>query len=136
LDEPNEELDKSVLPAVTAAASWMDTFKLPMREIKKKYTTSELVMMAWDSKQKAVNMNKMYKKPSSTSTVKQEYTGGGNTNGIRETSDAYEMPAAINAGVPIPKKWFNEKGEIALRQATGPQAVHYLNALGLNIAIR
>jgi hypothetical protein len=120
----------------------MDNFKLPMREIRLKYTKSELVLMAWDSRQKAYNMHKLSsnrpKIKDVASSNKIEYVGstsGKNPNNISETVDAYEMPSTLNKGIPILKKWFNEEGELDLRKATGPQAVRYLNALGLNIAM-
>jgi len=117
----------------------MDTFKLSMREIRKKYTKSELVLMAWDSRQKSQNMRRAYKKPKLENGKEQrEYVGhtsGKNPNGIRETEDAYEMPSGLNKGVPVLKKWFNKEGELDLRLATGPEAVKYCNAIGINIAM-
>lgn len=113
----------------------MDTFKLPIREINKKYTKSELVILAWDSKQKAYNMHQMYKS-TSTGATSSDHTSS-SYNGIVETDSAYEMPSRdINNGVPVPKAFINEEGEIDLRRATGPQAVAYLNGLGLNIVTR
>lgn len=107
---------------------------MPVREIEKKYTVSELVMMAWDSRQKAYALNQMYKKPKDTSAS--QAAAYVSSHGITETANAYEMPKDINRGVSIPKTFFNKEGEIDLRQVTGPQAVNYLNALGLNIATR
>jgi hypothetical protein len=57
-------------------------------------------------------------------------------NGVRESRDAYELPEGINAGVSIPKKFFNADGELDLRLATGDEAVGYLRALGVNIVPR
>jgi len=128
--------EKSEAPLVSAAASWMDSFKMPIREIHKKYTKSELIMLAWDSRQKAYAMSQMYKRPAQTTDAHYPSEKYVNTNGIHETKDAYEMPKTINEGVPIPKSFINKEGEIDLRQATGPQAVRYLRALGINIATK
>ncbi len=110
---------------------------MSMREIRKKYTKSELMLMAWDSKQKAYNLSLNYKRPSknkitSVDNEQLEYA----SNGIKETATAYEVPSDLNNGVAIPKKFFDKDGEIDLRQATGPEALGYLRAVGLNIAMR
>lgn len=121
---------------VSAAASWMDNLKLSMREIKKKYTKSELVMMAWDSKQKSYNMSQQFKHHSPKDSNSERIDYEGNSSGIRETKTSYTMPADLNNGVAIPKKFFDEAGEIDLRQATGPEALGYMRAIGFNIATR
>lgn len=122
------------MPAVSAAASWMDTFKMSMREIRKKHTKSELLIMTWDSRQRAFNMRAPPKQNNQTGqrTIPAQVS----RNGIRETADGYEMPDHLNNGVSIPKKFFSDDGEIDLRQSTGPEAVKYLQAVGINIAMR
>lgn len=52
---------------------------------------------------------------------------------VVEHEDSYELPKDVNNGVRIPKQFFNEEGEIDLSRATGPQAVGYLRAVGINI---
>jgi hypothetical protein len=109
---------------------------MSMREIRKKYTKSELVIMSWDSKQKAYNMSLVRGKKPLTASDAKTVTYEANVNGIRETATAYEVPKTLNNGVAIPKKFFNQDGEIDLRQATGPEALSYLRAVGVNIAVR
>lgn len=104
-----------------------------MREIRRKYTKSELMLIAWDSKQKSYNLSKQFKDRSSSSNSDAPSTI---TNGIRETDNAYELPEGINGGVAIPKKFFNKEGELDLRLATGDEACGYLRALGVNIVPR
>jgi hypothetical protein len=45
------------------------------------------------------------------------------------------MPQGINKGVSIPKKWFNEEGNLDLRLATGLEAATYLRKLGINLSV-
>lgn len=125
------------MPAVAAAAGWMDTFKLPMREIRKKYTRSELALMAWDSREKSANLSKRYR---SGRKLKDKADDGildvGPNNGVIETKDSYELPDEINNGVAIPKRFIDKDGEINLSKVTGPEAVRYLRAIGINIMAR
>jgi hypothetical protein len=113
----------------------MDTFKLPMREIYKKYTRSELVIMAWDSRWKSYSLSQMRKKaiPKENNVDKVDYSS---TNGIREVGNVYEVPKTLNNGVAIPKKFFNEEGEIDLRKVPGREAVSYVRAIGIPIVTR
>lgn len=124
---------------VSAAASWMDTFKMSMREIKKKYTKSEMLLMAWDSRQKSYAMKQLYSSSKTTKqsgVAKDSVTTTPARHNVRETKDGYELPDNVNNGVSIPKKFFNNSGEIDLSHASGPEAVKYLQALGINIAFR
>lgn len=108
-----------------------------MREIKKKFTTSELVVMAWRSKELSANMkviNAVDSQP--INNIEGQRRQPINPNSIQETESAYVLPEGVNAGVSIPKKFFDEKGELNLSKVTGPEALGYLNALGLRIGFR
>lgn len=52
---------------------------------------------------------------------------------IVETDTHYLMPKDLNNGVAIPKKFFDAKGEMDLRLATGEEACQYLRAIGLDL---
>jgi hypothetical protein len=112
-------------------------FKIPMREIRRKFTVSELTLTAWRSKEMSANMRK-----TRTNLPPPGNLGPGypeqpiNPNQIKETENAYILPEGVNAGVSIPKKFFDKQGDLNLSQVTGPEAVRYLNALGLNIGVR
>lgn len=56
-----------------------------------------------------------------------------NPSRVIEHDDSYELPKDINNGVAIPKTFFNNEGDLDLSKTTGPNAVRYLNAIGLNI---
>lgn len=108
-----------------------------MNEIKRQYTRSEMTLMAWDSREKSYHMHMRYNKSSnSPSGSDSRLLPSGDSNGVRETNDSYELPEGINNGVAIPKTFFNTEGEIDLRQVTGPVALKYLQAVGLSIAVR
>jgi hypothetical protein len=59
---------------------------------------------------------------------------GSNPNGVVDLGTCWKLPDHINNGVPIPKKFFNEEGELDLRRATGNEAAAYLRGLGMKIA--
>lgn len=113
----------------------MDTFKLPMHKVKSIYTRSELVLMAFDSREKAYHMQLKYD-DGKNSPSRGRLPMSSPSNGVRETIDSYELPEGVNNGIAIPKVFFNDEGEVDLRQVTGPQAVRYLRSLGVNIVMR
>jgi hypothetical protein len=116
---------------------------MPMREIRKRFTFSEMALMAWRSKEMSANMARGRKKPDviPTETQTRELPDYGlqhrptakPTVNVQETETSYQLPKDINNGVAIPKTFFDEEGELNLRQVSGPQALRYLNMLGLNI---
>jgi len=105
-----------------------------MREIRRRYTKSDLVLLGWDSQQKSYNMSKGFKRQPKllSDGTKPQKLGSLNAQ-IVETEDAYLMPDDLNNGVPIPKKFFTKDGEFDLRLATGPEAKHYMEALGVHL---
>lgn len=95
---------------------------MPMREIRKKYTISDLVLMSWDSKQKSYNMRKRFHKGSDSEV-----------GTVKDVGEAWQLPEGVNNNVAIPKKFFNDEGELDLRLATGEEACAYLRKLGISI---
>lgn len=55
---PVEGVGRSLMPQVAAAASWLESLKMPLREMYGKYTKSELGIMAWRSGEISSNMHK------------------------------------------------------------------------------
>lgn len=131
-------IDDSPLPEVSAFASWIDNFKLPIREIENRHTRSELAMLSWYSKLQSYNLSKnrpardhlALPEGSRTNTV-----DGYNPNGVTETETSYILSHGLNNGVAIPKKFFDKKGEFDLRQATGPEVATYIRRLGVNVMV-
>jgi hypothetical protein len=112
----------------------MESLKLSMREIKLKYTKSDLALQAWDSKQKSYNLRMQMTSPKDQSgKTSDKDIGIDKRSGVVEYEDSYELPHGVNSGVRIPKKFFNDDGELDLRRATGPEAVTYLRAIGINV---
>jgi len=119
---------------------------MPMREIRKKFTFSEIAIMSWRSKEMSASMHKKPKKiesdttPQSKEDIKPLPDYGLQHQPIRhpsvridELEDSYKLPQDINNGVAIPKTFFDDAGDLNLSKVTGPQAVRYLNAVGLGI---
>ena len=123
------------LPMLTAAASWVDKFNSPMREIKEKYTKSDLTILAWQSKLQTYNMTKGMKSTNKVSVSSDQDEETVAPAGIKETEEAYVLPAGVNNGVPIKKKFFDKDGEIDLRQVTGEEAAAYIRGVGIPLAI-
>lgn len=106
--------------------------------MRQRYRTSELVIMAWRSREQSVNMGKMRKHhdsepsngdyPPDTTPPKRS-----DNPKVFEDDNTYILPRDVNNGARIPKRFFDKEGELNLSKATGPEAVRYLNNLGLNI---
>lgn len=102
-------------------------------------------MMGWHSKLQSYNLSKRFahskeksKELSTTDksiTIDSNRSYNKNPNGVRETETSYILPSEINNGVPIPKKFFNEEGDLDLRRATGMEAVTYLRKIGIQLTI-
>jgi hypothetical protein len=132
-------------------ASWIDNFKIPLKEIKAKYTKSDLTLIAWDSRLRNYNMSLGFKE---ARTSRSDGAVGSafvprvpqrapvpkaddyiSPAGVRETDTAYILPEGVNNGMPIPKDAFDEEGEIDLRKLPGPKAAQYLRGLGIPMAV-
>jgi hypothetical protein len=119
---------------------------MPMREVRKKFTFSEIAIMSWRSKEMSANMHKNRSpKERSEETPVHEDSKPLPDYGlqhkpvrhpsvrIEETEDSYKLPSDINNGVAIPKKFFDDEGDLNLSKVTGAEAVRYCNAVGLKI---
>ncbi len=97
----------------------METFSLPLREIRSRFTWSEIVMLGWRSAEQTHHLKS--KSPS----------GGWKESGKpRKKYMQGEIPENL------PDRFFNEEGEVDLRQVTGRDAVQYLAAVGLNVPLQ
>lgn len=84
-----------------------------------------------------------FKKPSVTtvqnsaksSSVSDVPEGFVSPRGIQETETAYVLPDGVNNGMPIPKKAFDEDGELDLRRLSGDQGAAYIRGLGIPLAV-
>src|SRR5262245_51261165 len=130
---------KSQLPAVAAVASWMEAFHMPMREIQKRFTKSDLFLMAWRSTEISAQMHLR-------SGYTPENRAWGREDGLNDGSTGWEGSLQMQREqqlivlgeklAPIIDKMVNERGEIDLRRLTGPEALRYMSALGIPIGGR
>jgi hypothetical protein len=105
------------MPAVAAAASWLENYKVPLREVKRLYTRSELFISAWRSQEMSWNMKQSTKK---NERLLPEQTAA---------EDALEQRLG-----DLVQKGVNEDGEVDLRNLTGPEMQKWLGAFGINLA--
>jgi hypothetical protein len=116
---------------------------MPLREIRKRFTFSEMALMSWRSREMSANMARGRPIAEATEAVRTttkelpdyglQHQRQSNPSHVIEHEDSYELPKEINNGVKLPKLLFNKEGDLDLSKVTGPQAVMYLNALGLKI---
>jgi hypothetical protein len=100
--------------------SLVETFQLPLREIKERFTWSEVVLMGWRSQEQVHQLKK--KTPKGIGA----HAGDGKP---RKHYSPGEIPDNL------PDRFFNEEGEVDLRQVTGRDAVQYLAAIGLKVPV-
>ncbi len=91
-------------------------FGLSKRELEKKFTRSELVLLAWRSQEMAASLDT----PAKTSPEAQ-------------SRKRFYFDAQVPEG--LPDKFFNEDGEVDLRQVTGEEAYKYMSSVGVKLPI-
>lgn len=106
----------------------MEAFKIPMREVRRRFTKSELATVAWRSAEMAHNMTSKTRQSS-----QQRATG-------QQTEDTGVPDSAVSALErrmgPIADKLANKEGEVDLRQLTGSEALHFMGAMGIRMGGR
>ena len=129
-------MTNSALPAVAAAASWMESFHMPMREIYKRFTKSELAIMGWRSAELAYNMHVSHGRGANDGARRPLIDEDMDLRGRSEPDVEHQLRVMGEALAPIAKKMVNERGEIDLRRLTGPEALRYFAVLGIPIGGR
>ena len=125
---------------MAAAASWMESSKLPLREVRKRYTKSELAIMAWRSGEVASNMRTARTDREKgaadtarrTSELVQDYTP---TTPEREKELAFieEKIGGFIWKAVTTDEHGNETG-LDLRKLSPEETRIYMEAMGYNIA--
>ena len=87
--------------------SWVDTFKMPYREIEKRFRKSELYLLSWRSQEKSIAFQKKIKKPENPS-----------------------LKSPVPTGMPT-----DEWGGPAMDKMTGEQQLGFLRAQGLVVPV-
>lgn len=101
---------------------------MPLREVRKIYTKSELAIMAWRSSETAANMQEGTNPPqgSENSPTPREFAPRRSPNGLTDA----QINALEERLAPIAYKLTDKNGELDLRKLTGPEAQMYFGALG------
>lgn len=107
---------KSQFPGIASMAAQLEMFGLSKRELEKKFTRSELVLLAWRSQEISASLDASAKPPQENRAKKRFY---------------------FDAQVPegLPDKFFNADGEIDLRQVSGEEAYKYMSSIGVKLPI-
>ena len=110
----------------------METFRIPMREIRRRFKRSEIAMLAWRSGEMAYNMsttrNKSHlERPNGAQT---EYTGPPPVHSEQEIRMLEERLG------PVAVKMVNEEGDVDLRKLTGDEALQFMSSMGIHIGGR
>lgn len=123
--QPDDGVSKTALPAVAAAAGWMESLKMPLREIYKRYTKSEMALQGWRSSEIAYNMSNHYKRGSESASGA-PVAGRGYISEEESALEARFGPALVAK--------LDE--ELDMRKLTGDEVVRYMGALGIPIGGR
>lgn len=109
---------KSKFPGIASLAAQIEMFGLSKRELEKKFTRSELVLLAWRSQEMSASLEKQTEaqKAGTAPPKRRNY-----------------FDAAVPEG--LPDHFYNADGEIDLRQVRGEDAYKYMSAIGIKLPI-
>jgi len=93
-------------------ASWVEMFHIPMREIEKQFTRSELMLIAWRSQESFQAMRKKFKNPTAEAGQRVPFK--------------LKQPTPEDYGVP--KELLSEKLEMDIRKLTSKDLTQYIMA--------
>jgi hypothetical protein len=95
-------------------AAQIEMFGLSKRELEEKFKKSEMVVLAWRSQEISANMEKQSE---------------GMMSPGKSRKPVYDAEVPHN----LPDHFFNEDGEIDLRQVTGEEAYKYMSSIGVKL---
>jgi hypothetical protein len=109
---------KSAYPSVASLAAQLEMFGLSKREIDRRFTRSEMVLLAWRSQEVSASLEK-------------------STEDMGVETQRKGRRRFVDAKVPegLPDKFFNEQGEVDLRQVSGEEAYKYMSSIGIKLPI-
>jgi hypothetical protein len=106
----------------------VETFHLSLREVERRFTKSELFLVAWRSQEVHHNIfDKEHAIVEETDDEKLERFLNRQQGGGRKEK--------IPAPQGVPKKFLNADGEVDLRQVTGEEAYQFLARQGMALPI-
>jgi len=91
------------------------------RALEEKFTRSELIILAWRSQETSAALEKQ--------TEEGKKGGKTGTKPQRDWVPDSQMPANL------PDRFFNEDGEVDLRNVTGEEAYRYFSSIGVKLPI-
>lgn len=100
---------------------------MPLREIEAQFTRSEMHMLAWRSQEQYWQMKDKFKETEKTSgqlDIPMPHKGSKNRK-------EYDGKVPTN----LPDHFYNEQGEIDLRQVTGDEAYRFFQMQGIRLPI-
>jgi hypothetical protein len=102
-------------------ASWVEMFHMPMKEIEKRFTRSDMTLIAWRSQETSAQMRKRMKDSASKAPPKTITSGREHT---------YAM---IPEG--LPENFYNEENEVDLSKVSSEEALTYFKSFGIYIPV-
>lgn len=100
----------------------METFAMPLSELKERFTKSELFMIGWRSQEQHFHFKKRMKK----------IDKGRGTESHTEEGGYKKRYGSLDI-IPenLPDRFFNEDGEVDLSRVTGREALKYMELQGM-----
>lgn len=109
---------------------------MPLREIRKRYTKSDMAIMAWRGSEVSYNMQRNREVSASRRLPANVSEGIRNAPTGRQEGWDYDLPepefkALEEKLSPFVVKLVNEEGRVDLRKVTGEEAMRYMAAMGI-----
>lgn len=120
-----DSVSKTKQPMLASAASQMESTSLPLRELRKRYTASEMFVMAWRSNEIAHNMGETVgprKQPSAREVA----------DGIMTAIDDKQVDGLERSIGDLGDRLTGKDGEVHLHQLKGKEVLRVLSALGIH----
>lgn len=114
---------------------------MPLREIRKKFTKSELFMLAWRSQEQAVKMKSKFREDAVDvpryQSPSEDEPDEGEAVKLPQPKRRNRRKAYEDSQVPegLPSHFYNKDGELDLRQVTGDEAYRFFAAQGIQLPI-
>ena len=107
---------------------------LPLREIKKRFTKTDLVILAWRSQEQAYQLKRRYD-TGKTRKPKTRFLDRETVNAFGEEEEQPGGKRRQTEGVPegLPDRFYNKDGEVDLSRVTGEDAWKYFAAQGIKL---
>jgi hypothetical protein len=106
---------------------------MPMRDIRKKYTKSEITIMAWRSSETAYQMRAEGNTHRRPNDAPGSMPGEAPTDLYGATQREKELEQRLG---PVVQKLADDEGNVDLRRLTGNEALKYMAVMGLPIGGR